>query len=84
MCGPHPAPPARPPTLPRARPPTQPPQDNVPAFESETAVRIIETSLGAPLAQLYDEFDPQPIAAASLGQVHVAKVRGIGRCKRGW
>lgn len=27
------------------------------------------------LSQLFEEFEPQPIAAASLGQVHVAKVR---------
>ena len=51
-------------------------QDNVPAFPSETAIAIIENSLGKKVSDVFEEFDPTPIAAASLGQVHVAKLNG--------
>ncbi len=49
-------------------------QDQVPAFSTTTAIEIIEQELGQPLGQLYQEFEPQPIAAASLGQVHRARL----------
>jgi predicted unusual protein kinase regulating ubiquinone biosynthesis (AarF/ABC1/UbiB family) len=49
-------------------------QDRVPAFTYEQAIATIETDLGKPLNQLFRNFDPTPIAAASLGQVHKAQL----------
>jgi predicted unusual protein kinase regulating ubiquinone biosynthesis (AarF/ABC1/UbiB family) len=40
------------------------------SFESMRAV--IEQDFGAPLAEIFAEFDPEPIAAASIGQVYRA------------
>lgn len=44
-------------------------QDKVPAFSPNKAKNFIETELGAPINQLFKEFEDLPIAAASLGQV---------------
>ncbi|MDJ0661952.1 MAG: AarF/ABC1/UbiB kinase family protein [Crocosphaera sp.] len=49
-------------------------QDEVPAFSYEQVSKIIEKDLGKPLSKLFRNFDPVPIAAASLGQVHKAKL----------
>lgn len=47
-------------------------QDRVPPFPSDVARNIIETSLGAPVAELFKEFSAEPLASASVAQVHAA------------
>ena len=47
-------------------------QDEVAPFPSAKAREIIETGLKAPLEQIFKSFDAEPLAAASIGQVHRA------------
>ncbi len=47
-------------------------QDQVPAFDSETSVNIIETALDQSVAQAFAEFNTEPLASASVAQVHAA------------
>ncbi|MEY3201939.1 MAG: ubiquinone biosynthesis regulatory protein kinase UbiB [Pseudomonadota bacterium] len=47
-------------------------QDRVPAFDPELAVAQIEAALGASINVLYRHFEREPVASASVAQVHFA------------
>lgn len=49
-------------------------QDQVPDFGSAEAIALIESELGNSIHTLYQDFDRFPLAAASLGQVHKARL----------
>jgi predicted unusual protein kinase regulating ubiquinone biosynthesis (AarF/ABC1/UbiB family) len=49
-------------------------QDKLPPFPTEIAIAIIERDLRLNLGDIFAEFSPQPVAAASLGQVYRAKL----------
>jgi ubiquinone biosynthesis protein len=50
-------------------------QDRVPPFPGKKAVCIVEESLGLPINQIFLQFDEQPLASASIAQVHAATLR---------
>ncbi|HXV41197.1 MAG TPA: ubiquinone biosynthesis regulatory protein kinase UbiB [Steroidobacteraceae bacterium] len=50
-------------------------QDRVPPFPGAAARARIEEALGRPVTELFGEFEEEPLAAASIAQVHAAKLR---------
>ena len=53
-------------------------QDQVPAFDSQLAQQQIEAALGKPIEHYFDDFDAQPLASASIAQVHTARLKTSG------
>lgn len=49
-------------------------QDRVPPFAKETAQKIIENELGMPISKAFASFDAEPLASASVAQVHAAEL----------
>jgi ubiquinone biosynthesis protein len=51
-------------------------RDRVPAEDFETVRATVEADLGRPLEEVFESFSPTPLAAASIAQVHLARLRG--------
>ncbi len=51
-------------------------QDSVPPFPFRQARQLVEEELKRPLAEVFADFDPQPLGAASVAQVHRARLHG--------
>ncbi len=54
-------------------------QDKVAPFDGHKAKQQMEAALGGPLEQWFDDFDIEPLASASIAQVHTATLKENGR-----
>ena len=50
-------------------------QDRVPPFSGETAAEIVRHALGRPVEEIFSEFVREPLASASIAQVHAARLK---------
>jgi predicted unusual protein kinase regulating ubiquinone biosynthesis (AarF/ABC1/UbiB family) len=55
-------------------------QDEVQPETFEAIRQVIESEFGSPTNSIFCHFDPQPMASASIGQVHRARLQDIGGC----
>ena len=53
-------------------------QDRVPPFDSQIAIATIERAFHKPISEVFVQFDAQPVASASIAQVHFATIRTRG------
>ncbi|MGR5096321.1 ubiquinone biosynthesis regulatory protein kinase UbiB [Vibrio maritimus] len=54
-------------------------QDQVSPFDGELAKAQMEKALGGPIENWFDDFDIEPLASASIAQVHTAKLKETGQ-----
>ena len=52
-------------------------QDNVKPFPKEISMKIIENELGDKITNIFSDFTAEPLASASIAQVHAAKLKSI-------
>jgi len=50
-------------------------QDRVPPFPAEVARKLVEVAFGRPIDSIFDRFDAEPVASASIAQVHFARLK---------
>ncbi|KQQ53969.1 ubiquinone biosynthesis protein UbiB [Pseudomonas sp. Leaf127] len=50
-------------------------QDRVPPFDPKLSVQLIESQLGARISEVFSRFDVEPLASASVAQVHAARLK---------
>ena len=53
-------------------------QDRVPPFPAAASAALIERALGRRIADVFARFDAEPVASASIAQVHFAQLHGSG------
>ena len=51
-------------------------QDNVPPFPAAQARALVEKAFGRPIDAIFESFEAEPVASASIAQVHFATLKG--------